>query len=340
MARSLIALLLMFLAGAANAQTPELNPDHPDTYVVQANDTLWGIAQRFLRDPWRWQEILEANPQVADPHQLRPGDVLQLVNRGGEPRLALQRGGASKLSPEIRVSELPPAIPTIPLEAVRPFLVGGRVVGKGELESAAYVLRSTGEHLIAGAGDRVFVRGPALQEDARFQVFRAGETYVDPDTKESLGYAAVHVGDGVIEHAGDPATLLLQSTTREALPGDRLLPTVDEEVRMEFLPRAPKGSVEGRILAVYDGVTQVGQNQVVVLNRGQRDGLLVGHVLRVWQEGKHISDPVAAKSPQPVQLPEKQAGTVMVFRIFEKVSYGLVLGATEAIHVNDRVRDV
>jgi hypothetical protein len=324
---------------AADSQPIEVNPAHPDRYVVVKGDTLWDISGRFLTKPWLWPEVWYANPQIANPHLIYPGDVITLVYVDGRPQLRLERGGPLRLSPRARVLPLEDAIPTIPADAIQQFLSRTRVVDKGELEAAPYIVESADEHLITGAGDRIYVRGIADESYKRYTVLRQGKPYVDPDTNEVLGHEAIFIADADVQRYGDPATLLLVESNRESLIGDRLLPAIAADIKPTYLPRAPDSQIEGRIISVLDGVTQIGQYQVVVLNRGGRDGLDVGHVLAVYQAGQVVPDKVTASANDSVRLPDEYAGVVMVFRVFDRVSYALVMRATRAIHVLDKVKN-
>ncbi len=332
----LLAAALVTLVAHAAGGVP-LNPDHPDRYVVKRGDTLWDIAERFLRDPWLWPEVWHINPQIENPHLIYPGDVISLVYLDGKPRLVLRRGRPTvRLSPRVRERPLAEAIPTIPLDAIRPFLSRPRVLDEAAFERAAYIVASADEHLIAGSGDRVYARGIGEGPGARFAVLRRSQLYRDPDTGEVLGVEAIHVADARVQRGGDPATLVLERSTREALVGDRLFPVDESPYTDNFFPRAPDRPVEGRIIAVFDGVSRIGQYQVVVLNRGEREGMAPGHVLAVYQAGETVRDPVRREK---VTLPEERAGVVMVFRTFDRVSYALVMKATRAIRVLDRVRN-
>lgn len=335
MRNKLIGLMLALCMGMVVAATPELRPDHPDRYVVVKGDTLWDISAKFLRDPWYWPEIWQVNPQIANPHLIYPGDVLTLVYIDGRPRLMLERGG--KLSPRIRSEPLEGAIPTIPLEVIAPFLVGAQVVSQEEIDAAPYIVASVGEHIITGAGDRVYVRGLDAAALPRYNVFRPGGPYIDPVTDEVLGFEAVHVGLANLQRQGDPSTMLLSETNREAIDGDRLLPIQEREVLPYFMPRPPEQAVNGQIISVYDGVSQIGQYHVVAINRGIRDGLEPGHVLAIYRAGELVEDPVTPDPNDVVQLPDERAGEMMVFRTFERVSFALVMRATMAMHVLDKV---
>jgi len=333
------------LAGAQAASgAPELNPAHPESYTVKRGDTLWGISSMFLRDPWHWPQIWYANPQVENPHLIYPGDVLTLVYVDGQPRVQLQRGpvqagNTEKLSPRVRESDLESAIPAIPLEVIGAFLSRGSVLQKDEIRKAPYVVSIRGQHMIGAAGNELYVRGKLAGVDHGYSVVKVGRPLVDPDDGATLGYEGIYVGAGTVRRMGDPATVFLTDSTREAVEGDRL---VSQQLNLPaaFVPSAPAGKVEGSIIAVMDGVSQVGQYQVIVINRGSRHGLVPGNVLEVWQAGRQIGD---ASKPgrisRNVTLPEEKAGLAMVFRSYDRMSYALVMRATSEMHVQDVVRN-
>jgi len=236
------------------------------------------------------------------------------------------------------VESLESAIPTIPIDAIKQFLTKPLVVGEDDLEAAPYVVASADEHVITGVGDRVYVRGITGTDVGLFDLFVPGGPFVDPDTGEVLGYEAIYVGQGAVQKFGDPSTLLLTETDREARVGNRLWPASKEAPITHFTPHAPAPGTEGRIISVHGGVSQIGQFDVVVINRGTSDGMEVGHIMKIWQAGETISDTVSGKRGDTVRLPDEEAGMLMVFRTFDRVSYCLVMKATRAMHVNDFVR--
>ena len=329
-------VLAALLTGSLVAADVALNPNHPDRYVVVKGDTLWDISAMFLRDPWLWPEVWYVNPQVANPHLIYPGDVLTLVYVDGKPQLRMSRDG--KLSPRIREESLENAIPTIPLNAIEAFLTRALVLDEEQLEAAPYVVQSADEHVITGAGDRVYVRGIEDRDVALFDIYKPGGPYIDPDTNELLGYEAIFVGTGPVQRFGDPATIKLTKTTREVRVGDRLLPADRTRYDAYFRPHATPPGTEGHIISVLGGVTQIGQFNVVAVDLGERDGMETGHVMRIFRQGKVIKEPVSNKYGSKVRLPDEEGGLVMIFRTDEKVSFGLVMKATRAIHINDFVR--
>ena len=333
-----LALGLLIALPAAASEEEAFLDDHPEEYTVVEGDTLWDISGRFLRQPWFWPEIWHANPDIENPHLIYPGDTIQLVYIDGEPRLTVDRGIQEvRLSPGIREEALPDAIPAIPMEAIRPFLNRSHVVDEDFFESAPYIIAGEDERVMASRGDRVYVR--RLPEDngaGGFTMVREGDAYRDPDSGEILGYEATYLGELNVIRDGDPGTARVTTSNREILAGDRLLRTPREPSRTRFVPRAPEEEIEGRIIDVMDGVSQIGQFDVVVLDRGMVDGVEVGDVLAMFKAGRVVRDP---ETREDVLLPDERAGELIVFRTFERVSYGLVMRANRHMNVLDLVRN-
>lgn len=338
MKKTILGLLAgAFLAVGAMAADVALRSGHPDEYVVQKGDTLWDISGRFLEKPWLWPEIWHANPQIANPHLIYPGDRLSLVYVDGQPRLMLNRGtgGVVKLSPEMRSTPLDNAIPAIPLEEINAFLSRSRIVDTGELEAAPYVVTGASRHVITGAGDELHARGQLPAGEVNFGIFRADGVFVDPETNEVLGQLAREIGGTRLVNRGDDISTLAVNRSREEIRGgDRLLPVVEQKLTATFFPSPPEGEVSGVILAVENGVNQIGRLDVVVINRGARDGMKEGNVLGIDRRGELARDPVTGET---LQMPDSRGGLMMVFRTYEKVSLGIVLEANQALAVNDKI---
>lgn len=340
MRKSLLALLLVAVGGIAQADV-QLKANHPEQYTVVKGDTLWDISGRFLREPWKWPELWHANPQVENPHLIYPGDSLSLVYVDGQPRLMLNRGasrGTIKLSPTVRTTPMAEAIPTIPLEAINSFLLSNRIIDSAEqFEAAPYIVAGNAERVISGSGDRVYGRGVFEDNISVYGIFRQGKTYVDPDTQEFLGINADDVGSAeILDMEGDIATMMLTRVTQEARIGDRLFASEERAINSTFMPSEPEEDINGLILDVPRGVTQIGQFDVVTLNKGARDGIKDGNVLAVYKTGETVRDRVTGEN---VKIPDERAGLLMVFRTYEKLSYGLVLQATRSLAVQDKIRN-
>ena len=335
--------------GETRVTREDVKPSHPVRYTVRKGDTLWDIASMFLRDPWVWPEIWAVNPAIENPHLIYPGDTITLMYAGDEPRLVVERPstGATgddyvKLEPQVREQPIGDAVPAIPADAIRQFLNRPRVVTQAEIDDAPYIVGNYEGRLISGAGNDVFARGfPDGGPDAeRYNVYRPGDALRDPVTNEILGYEAIYTGKAALRATGDPARLHLTQSTREILRGDRLMSADRQMTRSQYFPQVPDQRVEAQIIKLFDAISQVGTNQVVVLNYGTRDGAAVSQVLEIMQSGGTVSDPYASgeDGEERVELPPQRVGALMIFRAFDRVSYALILEAEQAIQRFDTVK--
>lgn len=343
----------------------DLNPDRPDSYTVVRGDTLWSISAKFLRDPWKWPEIWYINKSVQNPHLIFPGDLLHLVVRDGKLVIEVTRGpdskeitstssstdtseamvfdtpsGVLKILPRARPMNLDDAIPPVPMEAVRPFLNHTRVVSKHTLDKGPYIVGTRDGRILSGANEEVYARGMKKinGDHTEFRIYRKSAVYRNSRLGFALGYEAMYIGSARLLRAGDPAKLKLLSTTREVMPGDRLLPATEvDSLAVDFIPHSPKAKVKGKIVAVLDGVSRIGQYQVVAINLGARDQMEQGHVLAIEQSGHLVRDRLRWAGLGLTRLPSEKVGLLMVFRTFEKVSYALVMTARGEIKVSDLV---
>ena len=331
------------------AKEIRVKASYPRQYTVKKGDTLWGISSLFLHDPWYWPEIWQKNAQIQNPHLIFPGDVLTLVYVNGQPQMMLNEaqhkmiqqnsGGLPviKLSPGIRSKALQASIPSIPGDAIRQFLSKPRVVTREQLDNAPHIIASDEKHLILGSGSRVYIRGELDKERVRFSVFRPGDALRDPVSNDLLGYEAKYSGEVHIVTYDDPATGDLTHTAQEVLIGDRLLPEDKSKLENLFFPHIPDKAVDAQIISLYDALFGVAQYQIVVINKGERDGIEVGHLLATFTQGDIARDSFDKRRSEPVQLPNERSGLMMIFKTFDRVSYGLTLESRRVIHNNDFV---
>lgn len=343
MKKIMIALAAVSLLSLMSwADEGAFRSDHPDEYTVVKGDTLWDISNRFLRTPWLWPEIWHINPNIENPHLIYPGDVIQMVYIDGQPRLTLERTvkmapGDTRLSPSVRVVSREDAITTIPLDRINSFLSRSRIVSDAELEAAPYMLAGPEQRLIVGAGDRAYARGHFEDDVHTYGTYRRERAYIDPVTREYLGTHAKNIGTvTLVATEGDIGTVSVIRSSEEMRPTDRLLPSEQLAMDSTFYPSAPDAEINGVIMEVEGGVANVGKMDVVMINRGDREGLLVGNVLAVYKVGETVRDRVRNRN---VKLPDERAGLVMVFRTFEKMSLAIVLEAERPLAVNDRLRN-
>lgn len=335
-------------APAPAVSADAVRPDAPSRYTVKPGDTLWDISNMFLRDPWLWPEIWYVNPQVENPHLIYPGDVLSLTfGADGRPAISLSRGGGARLDPRLRSTELDGAIATIPYSAIAAFLERPSLLTKDQIREAPRVLAFRDKHMIGGAGLEAYIRGLKNGDvNQRYNVVHVGDEIRDPEDGDLLGYQGVYTATAIIVDTGEPAKAALTDSARETLEGDRLLGT-DADTPLNFVPRAPEKDVRGQIISVIDGVTLIGQYKIVAINRGAKHGLEPGHVLAIEEAGEVIRDRTRKNEggvkpsrsfTSKVQLPNERIGTMLVFRVFDRMSYALVVGATNPIRIADVVK--
>ncbi|MBQ0753297.1 MAG: LysM peptidoglycan-binding domain-containing protein [Gammaproteobacteria bacterium] len=345
--RTLIAFSLVSTASLAAAEV-DLKNGHPNVYYVKQGDTLWEISNTFLDSPWEWPELWHVNQEIENPHLIYPGDVIRLVYVDGKPQLQLERGSEPeqvkmmadgslvKLKPKARVVALDTAIPTIPLDSIQNFLLDALVLTSEEIDAAPYVISGQDRRVIFGKDDTVYARDAATSWETLNQgygFYRVGERYVDPETKETLGYEALQIGTGkVTAHENEIITLYVINSRESIRAEDRVMTARERRMMSTFLPSSPDTQIDARVIRFFGRLNSVALNDVVVLNKGARDGLKEGNVLDIRQRGDSVLDSI---SGQRVQMPAVTAGTMIVFRTFEKVAYGLIIRATLPIYPND-----
>jgi hypothetical protein len=363
--KSITALVFLALSGAALAQVPTapltLKPDAPDRYVVVPGDTLWGISQRYTDSPWRWPELWGLNKdEIRNPHLIYPGYVIYLDRARGQltigaPGTAAPSTGAAqpsgtpgapgtvKLGPRVRSQSLAKEqIPSIPAAAIEPFLSRPLVIEPDGLDKAPTIVGTQADRVVLAAGNSAYVRGMAAAKEDNWYVFRRGVPLVDPDTNQTLAYEAVYLGTAQLQRGGDPATVVLTSVVQEVGAGDKLV-AAGRPQAISYAPRAPDKQIRGRVMTIYNSLGKVGEagpQQIITINRGGRDGIEVGHVLALYSLGGAVRDVTKARgaADESIKLPDERAGLAFVFRVFDRVSYALVMQVSRPISIADVVR--
>lgn len=333
----------------AGVPLSELAANAPDSHTVRSGDTLWGISGMFLKSPWRWPELWGMNlDQIRNPHLIYPGQVLYLDKSGGRARLRVgeQADGTLKLSPRVRSSGLDGGpIASIPFHLIEPFLNEAVIFQNNELEAAPRIVATQEGRVLLGRGDLAYVRGD-IPTQREFRIFREPKPLKDPTTQEILGWEASYVGAAEYSRQGEtrsgadgkpeiiPATFTVTGIKQEAGVGDRLSPVPAREFS-NYAPHAPQGSLSGQIVSIYGDALTAGQNQIVALNRGARDGIERGHVLALWRNGEQMIDKTDASRPT-IKLPDERHGMLFVFRVFDRMSYALILTVKDPVRPGDR----
>ena len=327
-----------------------VNPSAPMHYTVKKGDTLWGIASMYLKDPWLWPEVWIINPQIPNPHLIYPGDQLALAyGADGRPHVSVEQAGTVRLDPRLRSTPLDSAIPTIPYSAISAFLSRPTVMSDEEVKHAPYVLAFRDMHNVAGSNNEAYIRNLTATENSRYAVVHIAGPLRDPDDNKLLGYEAIYTATALVQRPGDPAKAVLIDPARETLRGDRLLSAENTETPVTFTPAPRRSPSQGRIIDVVGGTDLVGQYEVVVINRGKQPGHRARQRAR-GRSGRRYRPRRLSRRPQhrlaidttfapKVRLPDERSGTLLVFKVFDRLSYGLIVGASDTIQVGDVVRN-
>lgn len=321
----------------------------PEQHKVVRGDTLWGIASRFLQNPWCWPKVWDSNrDQIRNPHWIYPGQTIYFDRTTGRLRINGERESGSaqpistlQLSPNVVEQELETQpIPSIASNDIEPFLLRSLIVNDDELRDAPYIVASREGRVYLGKDDKAYVRGD-LKGATVFHAFRrSNQVLRDPSDNRVLGYEATYLGTLQLERraksADEAHSFIVTNSKEEISIGDRLVPAPTQSL-LSYVPHAPDPSLVARVVSVYGGVAQAGQNQIVVINKGKQNGLDPGSVLSLYRFGRVAVD-LASPFPSTVKLPDEQYGVLFVFRTFEKASYGLIMEVQEPVQIGDVAR--
>lgn len=339
-----LLLILFFVISPVNYAL-SLKPNAPSRYVVQQGDSLWTIACRYLEHPWEWQALWRANPSINNPNRLYVGDILLLNSALSSPYIKVLSNGIVKLSPSTRIGAYTDPIPALPLTEIKPFLNESLVLDENVLLRAPYVVAYVGEHMLGGQGDEAYVKGLHPSKELpdsgtlAYSIFRAKKSYINPITKQFLGYQATLVGQAELVAGGEPSTILLTSINQGIEKNDRVLINNSPQFELYFHPKTPKKPVEGFILDMPNnmpsGNTQEAFTGVVVLSLGAANGVQAGDVVAIYGKLRIVKDP--NNDLMAIQLPPERLGEAMIFRTFSKTSFALIVRSIRAVHILDTV---
>jgi hypothetical protein len=335
----LVWWLMLGFSIAANAMTIQIDPtqlkeNYPSQYVATAQDTIWDISGKFLRTPWG------ANDMWAQRLKVYPGDKISVIRTGGRSFLQIKHDRTVKLSPHVRVPRGEPApLEPIPISSIRHFLNKPQVLTQDMIDAAGYVIAESEGRLLMTTGNEIYARNlEYAQVGDRYMALKVGQRYGNSDDEYAV-FEAVYLGATEVLDDGDPVTLEITDSENEIRVGNLLVPLEDTRYINDLMPGSPDFIEDAKVIAVVGGVSQIGQYQVLVVNRGTADGLREGHVLTVFAGGNIVKDTVRPdyEGGEDIVLPKRNAGTILVFKSFDTVSYALVMEATRAIRVNYEV---
>ena len=338
MVRIISALILAVTAACVSAEPLRLADNPPDRHIVVPGDTLWGISGKFLKEPWRWPEIWRLNKaEIKNPHRIYPGDIILLDLSGGNPRLRIAKPLNDKLQPKIHSEAVQQVIPSIPPNAIEPFISQPLVIEPGAHDGLARIVATQEDRMMVGTGDEAFVSGIPDASVEKWNVFRPGKPLKDPETGEIIAHEAFFLGNARLVKPGDPAAVRITLAKEEITRGDRLLPAPLPEI-IAYAPHRPDQPVAARIMSIYGGVNEGGTNSVVSLNRGSNDGLEIGHVLALFRNRvSQAIDSDGRRTQTPI--PEDRYALAFVFRVFDRVAYALVVDSSRPVIVGDAARN-
>lgn len=352
---SVLAGSLLIQGHAAMGQTRAmLLRDYPQSYTVQNGDTLWHIASQFLVDPDNWSDLWTPSPYMdGEGAAIFPGDVIEVEFVEGRPRLVSQRGSlpVERISPQIKEIELTSNIPAIPLEDIYNSLTKNRIVPLESYQNAPYVLTPMGNNLVIGTGDEIYARGDWSGSARSFEIYRQINSFNDPETGDPMGVELETVGFATIirTESEDIKKMIINSSNREVKVGDRLL--VREETRLEptIYPTEPSNEISANILSMTNTERMASQLDTVLLNVGANENLKIGDVLKIQQRGERMVDLTerqkksfsdkfkAFATNEKLDVPSKDIGTLMVYKVFDKLSYAVILSSHEPARSGDMV---
>jgi hypothetical protein len=291
--------------------------------------------------------------QIKNPHRIYPGDVV-VLDKAADGQWRLSVAPATRLSPAVRVSPLDvEAIPSVPPGDIEPYLSWPLVTGADGLGNSAEIIAGRDQRVVRGDGDTVYATGVDPKAGTLWRLYRPGPTLVSPDTGEVLGYEQRFLGTARVERFDTVSTLRIVRAREEVHIGDRLVPAPPEQI-VNYAPHAPDRPIDGQILRLNQDAAEAGRGWIVTLDKGAADGVDIGTVLAIYQTVAPIRDPRPPKDPdliwrwldptyfyQPdrfVNVPDERIGLVFVFRVFDRVSYALVLNTSDPVEAGDRVR--
>lgn len=346
MKKVLIFIFLALFSLSGFAVNLMMTPNPPMRYVVKPGDTLWGIASKYLKQPWMWLQLWHGNPEIKNPDKIYPGDVLELVQHNGEYYLMRTSGGVVKLTPQVKVYPLDKqAIPTISYADIAPFLQGVQVISVGAIENSGYIAALPDDARGAADPSNLFARNMHWPVRLYYSIFRVGKLLRDPITNQVLGINAVNVADARLVENGDPTVLVLTQSYDEVQLKDRILPMPRHLSPSDFYPHAPIVPIKGFIISTMGEKSAVNEGDVVIINQGLVNGIRRGDVLAIYRKGKRVADPMynpddhaksRAVSPT-VGLPNERVGELMIFRAFPRVSFALIVDSKTYISNMDIV---
>lgn len=363
-----IVVTLLGMSGFFNvvADVLKIRDDAPASYVVKKGDTLWDISALYLNEPWLWPQLWQMNPQVDNPHLIFPGDTLTLTfDAQGRPRLSVNEN-VKRLSPTARKTlKGGDAVSTLPLSMIRHYLTFEQALSDEQIAALPYILGSNANVKNSVSDHIIYAKG-VLETGASYGVYRKGKPYINTEDGEVLGYETTLIAtarafrsgrEATEESPTEAASLNVLSVKREIKQGDRLMPALEgQALPAFFIMQKPEFDIIGSIIDTTSNLREFSKWDIVVLNRGSLNELKAGHMLGIYRNSPTVIDgkngPVYVEDANKLQkalkgfgdnsivLPREKVGELMVFKVAERLSFGIVTKTQQPIRVGDTIANL
>ena len=336
---SLVAGIALLASASVQAAPPGIAADAPDSYTVTKGDTLWGISGRFLQEPWRWPEVWRMNEdQIKNPHLIYPGQVVILDRSGPVPYLRIGNAvGSHGRGRPVGDGKLQPKVYQTPIDdAISPFLTRPLVIEESSLRGAATIVATETGRVYLAQGDTIFAKDVSDEAD-KWSIFRPAKPLLDPVTNKRIAFEVQYLGSARVTERTQPTTLEIVDAVEEVGTGDLMLPA-EGELIFSYVPHAPKENIDARLVSIYRGVSETGKLNVIAISAGREDGLEPGHALALFRN-RGVAVYKEGASKESYALPEKRYGSALIFRVFNHVSYALIMDTDGPAAIGDAVRN-
>lgn len=346
----------------------------PDTYVIRPGDTLWDLSGRFLNNPWYWPKVWSFNPELTNPHWIEPGTVLKLYPSAEEApaRVEPLAGGAAEAAAAEEPTDVEPpreledfsradmkapppqeqqdvvrvAGPN-PIGFVQPktYLVRhDTFVTPREVAESGKIVGAFSETMLLSTFSRAYAhfqgRAPVIPGET-YLVYNTARPITQPFTGELLGYQSKIIGTARVVAVDDKAVTLVIADCYEPIERGALLGPWTERLLAPVAERRNSHDLTGHVVAAsIDVLTQIGEQRVVFVDRGARDGVAVGNVFRVVRSGDPFAETIPLNGmavPNDPALPREPIGDLLVIDVKDGVSSALVTRSVTEILIGDSV---
>jgi LysM repeat protein len=308
----------------------------PVNYTVKKNDTVTRLALMYLTKISLWPQFMGVKSLAAT--KIYSGDQLHILSLDGRKVLLVDHvAGTSgyvyeKLEPEVR--DLPLSeLPVISTARLRNLFLHPTLIAAKEYESLPKIIGGNNPgQLYFTTGDIVYTKGYIGQVGDRVSIYSKYRQVIDPDSKENLGNEVRYNGDGLVTQVGPVSTISLTNVVNQITDLDRV-DTLHDEPIPEIVPHPSDQIITGKIVALYDAITSTAEDNSVVINRGSRDGVELGQVYDITDTRKIVDPDSNQDKPRYLILPPQTIGELLIYKVYDKISFGLITDSSEPINL-------